>query len=568
MTTFTDLLTIAEALGTGQGHPAVVRIYKDWIASRSPTEPGLPAAWFNLGTELGNGAAAIDAYRQALVHNPAFAPAALNLGLQLERAGDRQGALATWEAALQSSADRTALLNQRARLLEQSGDLAAATELLQTSLLTDPNQPDAVQHWLHNRQRMCDWPLLTTAIPGLSPGDLMAQSGPLASLALTDDVATQTAIGAAWIARKTEPKPRLSPGRYTHAKLRIGYLSSDFCSHAMSYLIAELFERHDRGQFEIHGYDAGPDDGSAIRARVLAAFDSVTPIQSLTDEQAARKIRADEIDILIDLNGLTSGGRLQILRWKPAPVQATYLGFVGPVPLPELDYMLCDGFVAPSTEPYRPAPLPIEGLYQANDSKRVVGAPIGRAEAGLPEDGFVLCCFSNHYKITEPMFAAWNEILRRAPNAVLWLTEDNRWSRQNLRRRCIDADRLIFAPRTDPATYMARLAVAGLFLDTFPFNAGTVASDALRMGLPLLTLAGRSFASRMAAAMLRAIGATTGIAGTMEEYIATAVRFSTDPAAYGTYRARFTPNAWQSTLGDTESFTRRFEAALLRAASA
>jgi predicted O-linked N-acetylglucosamine transferase (SPINDLY family) len=251
-------------------------------------------------------------------------------------------------------------------------------------------------------------------------------------------------------------------------------------------------------------------------------------------------------------------------------VQATYLGFIGPVPLPELDYLLCDDFVIPPAvaAAYQPTPLPIEGLYQANDSKRVVGAPVTRQQAGLPEDRFVFCCFSNHYKITEAMFEAWMEILRRTGDAVLWLVNDNQWSRRNLHDRAlvagIDPSRLLFAGRTDPASYMARLAVADLFLDTFPYNAGTVASDAIRMGLPLLTLAGQSFASRMAARMLHAIGADSGVTDTLAAYISTAVRLATDPAGHAAYRTVFTETAWAASLGDIAGFTHRFEAALLR----
>jgi predicted O-linked N-acetylglucosamine transferase (SPINDLY family) len=426
---------------------------------------------------------------------------------------------------------------------------------------------------------MCEWPVLGggrhlgDTIPGLAQLDLILQSGPLAALALTDDVATQSAVAAGWIARKTQPKPALAPPEgYRHDRIRVGYLSSDFCSHAMSYLIAELFERHDRSRFEIHGYCASPDDGSAIRARVIAAFDYFTRVRSLSDESAAQRIRDDEIDILIDLNGLTSGGRMQILRWRPAPVQATYLGFIGPVPLPELDYMLCDDFVVPPgiADLYRPVPLPIEGLYQANDSKRILGAAMSRDEAGLPDDRFVFCCFSNMYKITDTMFAGWMDILHRTGDSVLWLVDDNEWATRNLRQRAlllgIDPSRLLFARRTDPVTYMARLAVADVFLDTFPYNAGTIASDAIRMSLPLVTLAGQSFASRMASRMLLAIGAEGGVAATLEEYVGIAVRLATDRDAYSGYRSHFTETAWAASLGDIAGFTRHFEDALVRMA--
>ena len=308
---------------------------------------------------------------------------------------------------------------------------------MRASLTIDKNQPDVIQHWLHVRQRMCQWPVLSDAIAGLSPDDLMASCGPLGALALTDQVATQARIAGAWIQRKVPPAPEhLAPAEsYRHGRIRLGYMSSDFCRHAMSYLIAELFERHDRSRFEIHGYCTSPEDGSEIRKRVIAAFDHFTIIKNMTDEAAARAIRADEIDILIDLNGLTTGTRLGILRWRPAPIQATYLGFIGPVPMPELDFLLCDEFVIPPAYAalYQPQPLYVAPNYQANDRKRVIGEPVSRASANLPDDRFIFCCFSNHYKITETMFAAWMDILHRTPNGVLWLVSDNPWSRDNLR---------------------------------------------------------------------------------------------------------------------------------------
>jgi predicted O-linked N-acetylglucosamine transferase (SPINDLY family) len=303
---------------------------------------------------------------------------------------------------------------------------------------------------------------------------------------------------------------------------------------------------------------------------VIAAFDHFTIIKDMTDEAAARTIREDEIDILIDLNGLTAGTRLAILRWRPAPIQATYLGFIGPVPMPELDFLLCDEFVIPPAYVtlYRPVPLYVAPNYQANDSKRVIGGPDTRAAAGLPEDRFVFCCFSNHYKITEAMFGAWMEILRRTEGSVLWLVADNTWSCANLRARAtiagIDPARVLFAPRIDPADYMARLALPDLFLDTSPYNAGTIASDATRMGLPIVTLSGESFASRMAGRLLRAIGATPGITETMDDYIETAVALATQPELRTGYRSLFTETNWAATIGDIATFTYHYEASLIQ----
>lgn len=548
--------------------------YRAWLAA-NPLSPQGFAAWFNLGVLLGAAgvrAEAAEAYRQALALKPDLYQASVNLGLALEAQGQEEGALGAWQAALQPDAARTALLNHRGRLLEQAKRYAEAEAALQASLLTDPHQPDVIQHWSHLRQKGCLWPIHPVGgLPGLDPAALALQSGPLGALALTDDVALQRRIGEAWVARKVPPAPeRLAPprGYASRERIRLGYLSSDLGRHALGFLIVDLLERHDRGRFEVFGYCSSPEDGSEVRQRILGALDHHVPVGALSEEATARRIRADEIDILVDLNGLTRGARLGALRWKPAPVQATYLGYVGPVPIPELDWMICDDTVVPPEHAahYAPRPLPIGGLYQANDSRVPALPTVSRQEEGLPEDAFVLCCFNNFYKITEPVFAAWCAILRRLDHAVLWLTEDNATGQEALRRRLVAEGlapgRIVFAPRAEPARYLARLGLADLFLDTSPYNAGTVASDALRMGLPLVTLAGRAFASRMAASLLRAVGMTETIAATLDDYVAIAAAIGSDPARHARLRAHLCGGAaWQRGIGDGAAFARRMEAA-------
>ena len=567
-----ELLPRIEAATAHGRRDLAIAAYREWIGA-NPASPQLCAAWFNLGVEFaqamefGN---AIIAYRNALALKPDLHQAAINLGLALEASGQHDAALAAWHQALQPDETRIALLNHRGRLLEARGALAEAVEALRGSLLIDPHQPDVLQHWTHLRQRICAWPILQTDIPGLDAAEIGLHAGPLGSLALFDEVDRQRRIAEAWLARKVPPAPqRLAPqSGYRHDRIRLGYLSSDFCRHAMSFLIVEALERHDRRQFEVFGYCSSPEDGSDIRRRVIAAFDHHVPIGHLDEEAAARRIRADEIDILIDLNGLTRGARLGALRWKPAPVQVTYLGYIGSVPLPELDWMICDGRVVPAQRAalYAPRPLPLPGLYQANDARPVSLPPVSRATEGLPEDAFVFCNFSHYYKITEAMFADWMMILRRAPKSVLWLVDDNEPGRRNLlaaaARHGVGAERLVFAGRVDPAHYRARFALADLFLDTTPYNAGTVASDALRMGLPLLTLSGQTFASRMAGSLLAEIGLHAGVTTTREEFVARAVAFATDPVLYGAAKAVLAGDAWHRSLGDSAGFTAKLETAL------
>jgi predicted O-linked N-acetylglucosamine transferase (SPINDLY family) len=574
-TPFGELLAAIERARPGPGDAAEIAFYQHWIDANAERSPLLYAAWFNIGVLLAhklNNDEAATAYGKALKLRPDLHVAAINLGLVLEAAGHPDKALATWQRATQPDEARVALQIQQGRLLEKLGRLEDAERTLYRVLLADPLQPDVLHHLIYIRQKICQWPVATSDIPGIPAGDFVRNSSPLSILALTDDIELQRDAAALWIARKTEPAPRrLAPMKpYPHQRIRIGYISSDFCSHAMSYLITELFERHDRLRFEVFGYCSSNDDGTQLRKRVLAAFDHRRMIRTLSDEQTAQLIRDDEIDVLIELNGITEGTRLTVLRWRPAPVQATYLGFVGPVPLPELDYLLCDDVVIPPEHmsSYLPMPLAIARIYQANDSKRTVGRPITRAEAGLPEDRFVLCCLSRHYKITEEMFAGWMSILRQAGRSVLWLAKDTAYSRVNLlaeaQRAGIATERLIFSERADPDLYLSRLALADLFLDTFPYNAGTVASDAIRMRLPLLTLCGQAFASRMASSLLHAIGAPGGIATSLTKYVEIAVRLANDPLAYARYKALFTTQAWRRTIGDIDSFTTQFEATWCR----
>ena len=570
-------LPFFDLLGTLAAEPGRNRalgadLYRRWI-DLQPNSPVRHAAWFNMGVELGASHdlhnAAI-AYRNALIAKPDMHQAAINLGLMQENVGDKDGALETWRKALQPDDVRVMLYNHQGRLNENLERLDAAEEALRNSLLTSPHQPDVIQHWVHIRQKACQWPVLAVQrVYELDAQRLAVNAGPLTALALFDDIATQHRIAEVWVHRRIPAATHLAPPEgYRHDRIRVGYLSSDLRPHAMAFLVAELFERHDRETFEIYGYCITPDDNSTIRQRLIAGFDHFRVLAHMSDDAAAQRIRDDEIDILIDLNGLTAGARVDILRRKPAPVQATYLGYIGPLPVPELDYLLCDSYVVPPdlAEGYAPKPLYIEGVYQANDTQRPIREGLTRSDVGLPEDCFLFCCFANHYKITESTFRTWLQILLQTENTALWLVDDTEASRRNLlayaAKNGVAPERLIFTSRAEPADYLARLRLANLYLDTHPYNAGTVASDALRVGLPLLTLQGQSFVARMAGCLLTAVGLPELIAPTPQDYVAIAVDLIRDPARYAELRRRITGDAWMRTLGDVEGFTRRFEAAL------
>ncbi len=488
------------------------------------------------------------------------------LGRLREQEGQDEAALALWRYALTVTDDPTPLLNDCARLLDSLQRYGESEAYLKASLAETPDQPDVLATLRLTWQRTCRWEALRDL---LADGDDCPGLVHYGSLALFDDIALQGRVAQAWLERHHPPAPeRLAPLRgYDHGKIRVGYLSADFCIRPMSFLIPQVFEHHDRDQFEIYGYCSSVEDGSQVRRRVIGAFDHFHPIKAMNDEEAARLIRAHEIDLLIDLNGLSGGRRIGLLRWKPAPVQITYLGYIGPIPLPELDYILCDDYVIPpEVAPlYQPRPLSLGGVYQANDNKIVPGSPCSRESVGLPIDRFVYCCFAIHYKITERMFSAWLDILDRTPSSVLWLAQDNVWSEEALRAatraRGIAPERLIFARKAAHGDYLARVALADLFLDTSPYNTGTVASDVLRMGVPLLTVAGKSFAARMAGSLLTAVGLPDLIAPDLESYVAKAVALAQNQSALKRYRAVLEGGAWQRTLGDISGFVARLERA-------
>lgn len=353
--------------------------------------------------------------------------------------------------------------------------------------------------------------------------------------------------------------------------IRIGYLSSDFYHHATAFLAVELFERHDRSAFELFAYSHGPDDGSAMRHRLIAAFDHFVEVGHMSAAEAAKRIRADGIDILVDLKGYTLGCRTEILALRPAPVQVNFLGYPGTMGAGFIDYIVGDRVVTPLARAgdYDEKIVQLPGAYQPNDSRRAIAETRpSRAACGLPEDGFVFCCFNNTYKITPAVFRLWMRLLAQVPGSVLWLFEANPAARDNLAYEAasagIDPDRIIFAPRMEVAEHLARHAHADLFLDTLPYNAHTTASDALWCGVPVLTCRGESFASRVAASLLTAVGLPDLITTTLADYEALALALAREPARLSALKARLKEARTHAPLFDAAAFTRGLEAAFRR----
>jgi len=350
--------------------------------------------------------------------------------------------------------------------------------------------------------------------------------------------------------------------------LRVAYLSADFRDHAVAYLTAELYELHDRSRFDVFGVSFGVDDAREMRKRLAAAFDEFHDVRGTSDQEVAKLLYDLQVDIAIDLMGHTAESRPGIFAHRPAPIQASYLGYPGTMGTPFIDYIIADKVVAPFEQQqfYTEKIVHLPDCYQVNDSKRKIAenAPT-RRELGLPERAFVFCCFNNNWKLTPAIFEGWMRLLDQVEGSVLWLFRDNESAERNLReearRRGIDPSRLVFATRLSPDAHLARHRLADLFLDTLPYNGHTTASDALWAGLPVLTRKGEAFAGRVAASLLHAVGIPELITSNIEDYQALALKLAREPELLAGIKAKLAARRNTYPLFDTVRFTRHVEAA-------
>ncbi|WOJ90014.1 UDP-N-acetylglucosamine-peptide N-acetylglucosaminyltransferase [Methylocapsa polymorpha] len=347
-------------------------------------------------------------------------------------------------------------------------------------------------------------------------------------------------------------------------KIRIGYLSCDFHEHATSLLLVEMLEAHDRARFELFAYSYGADDGKSMRPRLEAAFDHFINIEPLSNIDAARAIHANGIDVLIDLKGYTQHTRTAILMFGPAPVQVNFLGYPGTLGTTMCDYIVTDGFLTPaaSAKDYSESFAYLPHSYQPHGRKGLIGKAPTRADVGLPESGFVFCCFNQAYKITPEIFDVWCRLLLEAPDSVLWLLKNDK-AEGNLKNeafsRGVTADRLVFAEDLPQIDHLGRLQLADLVLDTSPYNAHTTASDALWASVPLVTCSGDTFPSRVAGSILSAIGLSELIATDLDAYFDLAYEFATNPTRLATVKAKLAANRLTTPLFDIEAYTRDIE---------
>lgn len=580
-----------------------------WCRKALQVAPDLPEAWYNLGLALAGlrqDAKAIAALLKAAALAAANPDAQNSVGLGLMDLGAHAEALQCFDRALALAPgfalahfNRGGLMARLHRSAESAAAFRAAIELglegadayyhLGNALL-DLKQPKAalLAHEqalarkpdyrflpgtiLNTRRLMCLWEDDAVAVEAIRRQASLGETAcdPFVLLGLIDAPDLQRKVAELAVATQHPENGALGPipRRARGDRIRVGYYSADFHNHATAYLMAELFELHDRAGFEVVGFSFGPDRQDEMRRRIVSALDRFIDVRDQSDLAVARLSRALGIDIAVDLKGHTLEARTGIFSYRAAPVQVNYLGYPGTLGAPYMDYLLADPTLIPadSQRHYAEKVVYLPDSYQVNDARRrITDRSFTRSELGLPAEGFVFCCFNNNHKITPDTFDGWMRILKRVDGSVLWLLEDNPEVVTNLRqeagRREVDPDRLVFAQRLPLAEHLARHRAADLFLDTLPYNAHTTASDALWAGVPVLTRMGASFASRVAASLLHAMGLPELITTSQADYEALAIDLAGHPQRLAGIRQALERNRRTAPLFDTPLFARHLESA-------
>lgn len=530
----------------------------------------------NLGLcqkDVGSYQDALESYLLAIKIKPDYARALNNLGVLYRLLDKPNEALTAYNQAIEIDPKFVDAYNNRGNLFKEFGRLDSAIADYEKVFALDSDYEFFFGTLQHARMKACDWRGFNDHIRHLkkSVQEGGRVSPPFPLLALFDDPELHARNTHNYADALYPPKVLSEP--FTRpsndGRIRLGYYSSDFYNHATSYLIAELFELHDRGKFYLIGFSWGPKLHDAMFNRVKNAFDEFYEVHEFGDLAIARLSRERGVDIAVDLKGYTSQCRTAIFSYRCAPIQINYLGYPGSMQALYFDFIVADRFLIPeeSQVHYSEKVLYLPDTYQVNDRKRPIPRSIPcRTEVGLPEDAFVFCCFNNNYKITPSIFDLWCNILTQCPRSILWLFKDNELVVENLRReasiRKVDPNRLYFAERASLEDHLSRHLCADLMLDTFPYSAHTTASDSLWAGLPLLTLCGSSFASRVAASLLNASGLQQLVTYSEDDYLQLAVSLYHDPTTLKALSKRLLDGREHSVVFDVVSFVRHYESGL------
>jgi predicted O-linked N-acetylglucosamine transferase (SPINDLY family) len=516
-------------------------------------------------------AEALASYAAALALEPDSVRVLTSRGTALKELKCYEQALASYDAALALCPDHAEALFGRGNALKEIKRYDEALASYDRAVSIKRDHPDAFG-WVDAALAICDWTrtagLVAEVAAEITAGKPIVT--PFTLLGICDDPALELQCAKNYLQDRipVRPVPLRNDARIRDGILRVAYLSADFHEHATAYLTAGLFEAHDRSRFEIVAVSSGRDDGSDMRRRLVKAFDQFHDVQANGDRDVAALIRNLQIDIAVDLKGYTRDARPEILSFRPAPIQVNFLGFPATMGADFMDYLIADKAVLPFDQQpfYTEKIVHLPDCYQPNDSTRgIAERTCTRLEAGLPEAGLVFCCFNNNYKITAPLFDVWMRLLTEVPGSVLWLLRDNAGAEANLRReaqtRGVAPTRLVFADRVTLDAHLARYRLADLFLDTLPYNAHTTASDALWAGVPVLACRGATFAGRVAASLLQAVGLPELVMDGLADYEAGALRLATDASLLGAIRCKLEQNRRTHPLFDTDRFRGHIETA-------
>lgn len=526
----------------------------------------------NVLLALGQHDEALASFERATEAKDDFFEAHYNRAKLLKELGRTEEALAAYDRTLAIQPRFADALANRGNLLMVLGRFVEAADTFAKLCMLDPDFEYALGNLVHAKQQVCSWNGLGERLDELA--ERLKAGKPVASpwvmVAAAADPSLQRRCAETVVARKFPASfPPLWQGeRSAHDRIRLAYVSADFYDHATMHLMAGLFERHDRTRFEISAFSFGPDVVDDVRARIEPSFDRFVDVRMKSDEEAAAEMRRCEIDIAVDLKGFTRDSRTGIFARRPAPVQVNYLGNPGTMGASYIDYLIADRTIIPDNhKPFYTEQIAyLPGSYQVNDARRRIADQVpSRAHVGLPADGFVFCCFNRSFKITAEVFSIWMRLLDQAPGSVLWLFDSNSSATRNLRAeaasRGIAPERLIFAPRVAADHHLARHRLADVFLDTLPCSAHTTASDALWAGLPVLACMGTTFAGRVSASLLNAVGLPELVTHSLDEYETLALALTRDRDRLARLRAALSNNLATAPLFDTDVTCRHLEAA-------
>ena len=537
-------------------------------------DPHFYQAHFNLGVllrELGRLAESLASYERAAQVRPHDPQTYCNQGVVLGELGRWEEGIKSFDRAIELDQDFSAALANRAGAQVHQGRHALALSDYDRALAINPHSKFALGARLHSKMQLCDWTDLDAEMQHVS-SQIEAgakASHPFHTLALFDSPRLHEKAAATWVAEMYPDNPLLGPipRRPRKDRIHIGYFSPDFRDHPTAHLTADLFRCHDRARFEISGFSAGPNTQDDYRKRLEASFDHFHDVTKRSDLEVAAQARAMGVDIAVDLGGHTALSRTGVFALRLAPIQINFLGYPGTMAADYFDYVIADQvLISPhSLNFFSEKIIYLPNSYQPNSAREIGNGSCDRMNFGLPETGFVFCCFNNNFKLSPRIFDRWMRILVQVDGSVLWLLRTSETVVSNLRSRAsvqgVDPQRLVFAPRMATADHLARHRAADLFLDTLPYNAHTTASDALLAGLPLITCSGESFASRVAASLLRASGLSELVAGSLDDYERMAVELANDPARLARLREKVFSNQQTEPLFDIRLFSRHIETA-------